>query len=111
MVKLLVSKINDDFSCVIENQEIAKRNGAIEQDVEFCEWDLTFYIAGHLPVKPQEMINEEEIQELKKQLDDTDYKIIKCSEYSLAGKELPYNIEYLHEQRQAIRDRITELEG
>lgn len=111
MVKLLVSKINDDFSCVIENQEIAKRNGAIEQDVEFCEWNLTFYLSGYLPKKPQEMIKEEEIQDLKKQLDDTDYKIIKCIEYSLTGKELPYDIEYLHKQRQAIRDRITELEG
>lgn len=59
----------------------------------------------------KEQNKEFEIQDLKKQLDETDYKIIKCSEYSLAGKELPYDIEYLHSQRQAIRDRITELEG
>lgn len=59
----------------------------------------------------EEELKKIEINALKKQLDETDYKIIKCSEYSLAGKELPYNIEYLHSQRQAIRDRITELEG
>lgn len=51
------------------------------------------------------------IAELKAQLDGTDYKIIKCSEYSLAGIELPYNIADLHVARQAIRDEINELEG
>lgn len=54
---------------------------------------------------------EEQIAELKKQLDSTDYKIIKCSEYQLAGAELPYDIAELHAQRQALRDAINELEG
>lgn len=87
-----------------------KKIGMTEIEVEQA-YDGTWYVAGYAPAKPQELINNEEIQKLKKQLDDTDYKIIKCSEYSLAGKELPYDIEYLHAQRQAIRDRITELEG
>ena len=51
------------------------------------------------------------ITELKAQLDGTDYKIIKCSEYSLAGVELPYNVAELHAERQALRDEINELEG
>lgn len=51
-----------------------------------------------------------EIAQLQKQLDDTDYKIIKCQEYSLAGLELPYNIEELHNERQALRDKINELQ-
>lgn len=87
-----------------------KKIGMTELDVEQA-YNGDWYISGYAPKKPQEMIDEEEIQDLKKQLDDTDYKIIKCSEYSLAGRELPYDIEYLHSQRQAIRDRITELEG
>lgn len=53
---------------------------------------------------------EEHIAELKRQLDSTDYKIIKCSEYQLAGVELPYDIAELHTQRQALRDMINELE-
>lgn len=69
------------------------------------------WIIEEQPKPSDEELKQIEINALKKQLDDTDYKIIKCSEYSLAGKELPYNIEYLHSQRQAIRDRITELEG
>lgn len=50
------------------------------------------------------------IEVLKKQLEITDYKIIKCSEYQLAGLELPYDIETLHQERQAIRDQINEME-
>lgn len=51
----------------------------------------------------------EKIEDLKKSLNDTDYKIIKCYEYSLVGKELPYNIEELHAERQLLRDEINEL--
>lgn len=51
------------------------------------------------------------IAELKAQLDSTDYKIIKCSECSLVGLELPYDIIELHTERQALRDEINELEG
>lgn len=69
------------------------------------------WIIEYKPKPSEEELKQIEINALKKQLDDTDDKIIKCSEYSLVGKELPYNIEYLHEQRQAIRDKITELEG
>ena len=50
------------------------------------------------------------IAELKLALNSTDYKIIKCSECSLAGEELPYDIAELHAQRQALRDEINELE-
>ena len=52
-----------------------------------------------------------EIAQLQKQLDATDYKIIKCQEYSLAGLELPYDIEQLHNERQALRDKINELQA
>ena len=54
---------------------------------------------------------EEQIAALKAALAATDYKIIKCSEAQLAGEELPYDIAALHSERQALRDRINELEG
>lgn len=63
------------------------------------------------PEPTPEEIKERRIAELKSQLDCTDYKIIKCSEYQLAGVELPYDVIALHAQRQAIRDEINELEG
>ena len=63
--------------------------------------------------KTQEEIDKEQnivkINELKSQLAETDYKIIKCYEYNLAGLELPYDIEILHTERQNLRDEINGL--
>ncbi len=53
----------------------------------------------------------DEIQALKDSLSESDYKITKCYEASLLGTELPYDIEELHAQRQAERDKINELEA
>lgn len=63
------------------------------------------------PEPTPEEIKQRQINELKLQLNSTDYKIIKCSECSLVGVELPYDIAELHTQRQALRDEINELEG
>lgn len=52
----------------------------------------------------------QQIQSLKDSLSSTDYKIIKCSEAQLLGEELPYDIASLHAERQALRDKINELE-
>ncbi|MCL2096940.1 MAG: hypothetical protein FWH10_08565 [Oscillospiraceae bacterium] len=52
-----------------------------------------------------------EIAELKRNLDETDYKIIKSSEYSLAGEDLPYDILALHGEREALRVKIRKLEA
>jgi len=51
-----------------------------------------------------------EIQKLKSQLEQSDYMIIKCYEYQFAGKELPYNLDALHRDRQTMRDKINQLE-
>ena len=73
-----------------------------------------WYVAGHAPVEPEptpEEIKQLKIAELKSELDGTDYKIIKCTEYQLAGIALPYDIAELHAERQRIRDEINQLEG
>ena len=51
-----------------------------------------------------------QINDLKEQLASTDYKIIKCTECSMVGKEMPYDVNELHAERQAIRDEINLLE-
>ncbi len=51
------------------------------------------------------------IEALKNQLDETDYMIIKASEYQLLGLEIPYDMESLHAERQTVRDKINELEA
>lgn len=52
----------------------------------------------------------EKLTDLKAQLTSTDYQVIKCYEYSLAGLALPYDITALHEEREALRVQIRELE-
>ena len=84
--------------------------GMTEQEVEEA-WNGAWYLAGYAPEKPEDVEKQEEIYRLKDELAATDYKIIKCSEYSLAGQTLPYDIAELHARRQALRDRINELEG
>ena len=53
----------------------------------------------------------QKIGQLQAELDSTDYKVIKCYEYSLVGKETPYDIETLHAERQALRDEINVLQA
>lgn len=52
----------------------------------------------------------DEIEGLKTALTNSDYKITKCYEASLLGQELPYDVAALHTERQALRDKINELE-
>ena len=68
------------------------------------------------PIQPSEeelaaMQRAAEVENLKMQLADSDYKVIKIAECAACGLPMPYDAEALHSERQAIRDRINELEG
>ena len=52
-----------------------------------------------------------EIERLKSELQESDYKVIKCAEAICLNTELPYNMTELHKERQALRDKINELES
>lgn len=52
-----------------------------------------------------------EINALKEELASSDYKVAKIAECGALGLPMPYDVEALHKERQAIRDRINELEG
>ena len=51
-----------------------------------------------------------EIERIKSELQESDYKVIKCAEAMSIGDELPYDAKALHKERQALRDRINQLE-
>ena len=51
-----------------------------------------------------------EIERLKSELQESDYKLIKCAEALTIGAEMPYDVASLHKERQALRDKINELE-
>lgn len=52
----------------------------------------------------------QQVAELKRALADSDYKVMKCYEATMLGHPLPYDIDEVHAQRQAMRDKINELE-
>ena len=52
-----------------------------------------------------------EIERLKSELKESDYKVIKCAEAICLNAELPYNMAELHKERQTLRDKINELES
>ena len=54
---------------------------------------------------------EARIWELKDLLAQGDYKIIKCAEAQLTGEPMPYDIEALVAERNAMRAEINELEA
>lgn len=75
--------------------------------------------AGWTKVEPTQPSEEElarmerlaEVENLKMQLAESDYKVIKIAECVACNLPMPYDAETLHSERQAIRDRINELEG
>ena len=52
-----------------------------------------------------------DIESLKSELQESDYKVIKCAEAICLNAELPYNMTALHNERQALRDKINKLES
>ena len=52
-----------------------------------------------------------DIESLKSELQESDYKVIKCAEAMAVGGDMPYDVASLHNERQALRDKINELES
>ena len=74
---------------------------------------------GWVEVQPYQPTEEELAQQqreqriwgLKDALAQGDYKIIKCAEAQLTGEPMPYDIEALVAERNAMRAEINELEA
>ncbi len=63
----------------------------------------------------ERQVMEQQIRDLESKLTCTtsdigDWKISKCMEYQLCGKELPYDIKELNKKRQEVRDEINALQ-
>lgn len=52
----------------------------------------------------------QQIDELKRELSTSDYKMIKCYEAKLKDKEYPYDFAEVISEREKIRVKINELE-
>ena len=111
-------KINDNgrLGSYTLSAEMAYRLGKFENgihltEVEFSDVDDWPYLKSKCPHKTeQDLLKDQyrlEIQQLKKQLSDTDYKAIKYAEGQISEEE--YSA--IRELRQGYRDRINELEA
>lgn len=67
-------------------------------------------IVANEPVVDDNGLLLSEIEHLKSELQDSDYKVIKCAEALTIGAEMPYDVTALHKERQALRDKINEIE-
>lgn len=52
---------------------------------------------------------DKKIEELKKSLSESDYKIVRCYEASLLKNPMPYDLNKLTNDRQTLRDEINKL--
>lgn len=84
------------------------RNGKWETIEVQC---VDYPIEEYEPTR-EEIIAEKQMQieSYKAQIAETDYKVIKCSEAQLIGAPMPYDVEALHAERQALRDEINTLQ-
>ena len=72
------------------------------KDLEFGDYQIS--------IDEQQANIQMEIERLKSELQESDYKVIKCAEALTIGAEMPYDVASLHKERQALRDKINELE-
>lgn len=90
----------NEYSCVITKRD-----------------DIDNYIKTNFDILLENAkVNEEnkklkaEITSLKKELDDTDYQVLKCTENYMLGSAMPYDFSKLLYDRQKIRDDVDSLE-
>ena len=72
------------------------------KDLEFGDYQIS--------IDEQQANIQMEIERLKSELQESDYKVIKCAEALTIRAEMPYDVESLHKERQALRDKINKLE-
>jgi hypothetical protein len=101
--------INNGWKEVIEEEDdVDSENEYFEKIKEIIFNGVDFYLTTNLLFRRDKCISD--IDKLKQQLSDSDYKVIKNMEAQLVNEELPYDSVTLHVERQALRDKINELE-
>lgn len=90
-----------------------KSIGMTEMDVEKCDWNGQWYVAGHVPAKP-EPSKEEQIVALKAELNELDAKSARSTRAILAGTATDEDKEFLKEleaKAEDLRQQIKDFEG
>lgn len=78
--------------------------------VRLIPYDAGDCIRFHYETVKDVQLLKRKMEELKQSLTDSDYKIIKCYEATIAGEPLPYDFNALRTERQEARNQINDLE-
>ena len=105
----VVASLSQEWKPVdkIDEQKLQCEEGYI---VKIVPYEAGDHISFRYEKKQDLQQIRQNIENLKNELKDGDYKVIKCYEASLTKQEMPYNIQELHSQRQLLRQKINELE-
>lgn len=95
---------------IVEDFDFKKTQTEDGYIVEVVPYDAGDRIAYRYEKRFDKKKIKKEIDNLKNQLSDGDYRVIKCYEASLANVNMPYDIDEIYKERQVIRDKINELE-
>ena len=114
-------EIEDNKKANLAEIETFKEFVASSFNRELGEYDSPkpYYVEeGDAVVQKWEVISNDpakiasKISSLKSELNDSDYKVMKCCEAIIAkSEEMPYDVDNLIESRQAKRDEINHLEA
>lgn len=128
MYKLTLDNLNYINSYAVVFDEICKNNEVVVENIPNIstieELQSYQYVDGEFVFDGEKYIKlttlattyvalsnvQNQIKELEQELSASDYKIIKSYEQSLVGLECEYDIAALHAERQAIRDKINQLQ-
>lgn len=86
--------------------------GMAQMEVEYCEWNKCWYVAGYVPQKP-EPTHDEQIEILKKQLAEVDSKSTRSMRAILAETATQEDRLFLNQlevQAEDLRRQIQELQ-
>lgn len=108
-MKTYVNSNKEEFVGYLTGEVTVIENGAeVEKAVKIYNVsDEDKRKAGYIPL--DEYINKE-IDNNKKLLADSDYKVLKCYEASVKNVELPYDLDAVIELRDGYRAEINSLE-
>lgn len=104
----LTSLRNAGFLDYVRGKQPQVENGFIAVDTHSVV-DGKIVQSWEIKIDPQAIHGQ--IDDLKAQLYATDYQVVKCMELTMTGEPLPYDMNALHIERQAIRDEINRLEA
>lgn len=113
-VKIINKDTKECYVGLGTNEAYYIKMGMYKQDVEQCSWNGKWYLTGHVPPEPEELIKQKRIAQIKATLASKDEKSTRSVRAILAGTATEDDRQFLinvETEVQALRQELRELEG